>query len=251
MSATATADQFSAVLDKAQHLLGRLERMSGEVVSAVESKANALPGVIADKVIWTLEQSIKPYNDGLQLIRNYLSHPGDADALRKASEAWNSEVGGVASDLAATISTQFLKADDAWEGKAAYTYKQTIPGQQEALKSIKTITDALMDALTELASAVTSFMSAIAIATGTLAAATGTLIMAGLASLPGLVVWFLSCATAVFASLSSAGEQLSSFAKTVRTQMAALKKQLENNATFPNGEWPKQTTDLSDGITPL
>ncbi|MER7011062.1 hypothetical protein ABT324_06495 [Saccharopolyspora sp. NPDC000359] len=245
MPATTTG-QFSAAVDEAQRLLHRLEGLSGEVLSAVRSKVQGLPGAIADEVLELLAAAMKPFADGVDLVREYLAHPGDADALTRASDRWNAEIGGVVTVLSANMSTQRLGADDLWDGRAAYAYKQTIPGQQKALESIKTTTDAVKDALVELSSAITSFLVSITTAVASLAAAAGTIIVASLATLPGLVAWFLSCATATVAFLISAGDQLSNFAKTVRAQMSALEKQLASNAGFPNNQWPRQTTDLSN-----
>ncbi|HKN95848.1 MAG TPA: hypothetical protein VJX10_01930 [Pseudonocardiaceae bacterium] len=245
------AADADSIIHQAEQKLHEIEQKIKELFDKVNGLLHWVPSFLSG-VVDAIKEAVAKFNQKLEefytKIRQFFAEPGSPSALKQAAKAWENNVSKVVSDVAGTLSTDQLQAENDWEGQAANAYKSTIPSQTAALNSMKGIADQLNTSLNNLANAVIAFWVAIGAAlltfivglVGAIAACctvVGT--PAGIAAAAGVIGVVLALVTTAILTLTS-------YLNSVSTEQSSLVQKLNDNSTFPNGKWPVSTSDMSD-----
>lgn len=186
------------IIEKIQALLDKVEAKIEEIRQKVNSILSKVPGFLQ----WAVDKFIDAWNKMLEKLGEFwdwfsdkLAKVGDPFGLYDTSESWHVKVGEPGKRLADSIDDEHeLLVDDTWTGLAATSYKDQVPDQETALRSLGlTFASTVASNLKTMAFGVAAFW--ITVINGTIAlvaaiiaasAATGTII--GLPAVPVLIV---------------------------------------------------------------
>jgi len=218
-----------------------LEEKIKEFFDAVNDVLSWVPDFLSDLIepiqrgIDALNQKIQEFWDRVNLIRE---QPGDSDRLRQVGDQWANEIGNSAGDIAGTISLDKLKTNIDWTGKAAETYKATVPAQASGLNSVKDLANQMKSSLSSLANAIDNFWLAIKVAfvvfiAGAVAA------IATACTVVGLPAAIATAAAVSIGLVTTAIIAMQSFTQTIATEQGNITQKIHDDL----GEWSKTNID--------
>jgi hypothetical protein len=183
--------KISGFLDKVQ---GKLEELT--------DKVNGILSHVPFFLQWAVDKFMDLWNKMLDKLGEFwdwftdkLSYCGDPFGLGEAGDRWNTDLGLPTKSLADQIDDEHeLLVDDTWTGTAATAYKEQVPDQEAALRTVgQSFATAVDSAMGSLKSGLLLFWGGIVIGLITLVgaiigatAAAGTII--GLPAAPVAVV---------------------------------------------------------------
>jgi hypothetical protein len=250
-AAVAMSDgEFQGLLGRVEDGLRRAEAACQSIFNHINSWIGWL-GPFASGIRSALHKIGELLTDLFREIGKFFTQPGVPWTLWAHGNDWSGDpIGGRVSKLISKSTLDEVRADDVWQGPAADAYKNTLPRQKEALAAIKTAADLIDGVLAKVALAIGAFWIAIAALILSLvveltvesgAAATGVGAPAAAAGAG------ISLAKAL-ALLGAAGSALYAFlANAALSSMKDLHQQIFNDSAYPDGHWPRSTSDLSDG----
>ncbi|MGQ0576697.1 MAG: hypothetical protein ACT4RN_21225 [Pseudonocardia sp.] len=246
-TATAATGDFTGVLTDIRLGVDEAAGIVNAIISAIDGVLRASAGFLVGGLVDAVEELGRLFNSAVAQLGEILSYAGDPDALRAAGQVWADQIGGAASRLAGTATLDGVRADDHWSGVAADAYRNTLRPQQEALTTIKTVTDELDTTLNDLANAIFGFAVQVAAAALVLVAAlaAASVIAAGVVTAPVAAALAAAAITAFGAFLTTVVLSLHDTAQTAATNAAALERRVSNDAAFPRSDWPRSTTGIS------
>ncbi|MGZ4447608.1 MAG: hypothetical protein ACXVWZ_08790 [Nocardioides sp.] len=211
--------RINGFLDKVQ---AKLE----ELTDKVNSILSHVPGFLS----WAVDKFMDLWNTMLDKLGEFwgwftdkLAYAGDPFGLGDVGDRWNSDLGLPAKALADSIDDEHeLLVDDTWTGLAATAYKEQVPDQESALRTVgQTFASAVDSAMGTLKAGIITFWAAVVTALVTLVlaiiaatAAAGTVIglpAAPVAVISGIVAFLLAAGTGVAALYLTTSSAADSF----------------------------------------
>lgn len=241
--------EFEDILRRVKEALDNIPVQYNRLIDNINSSIGWLPGFLLDKIKSALKTLGDFIGKVLTEIGKFFTQPGVPWTLWNHGTTWTSDVGGKASHWQDTMQLSQLKTDDEWTGAAATAYKDILPLQQKALGAIKAATDEIDDVLTKMAiaigvawlaivTAIVSFVIELTAEAGAAATGVGAAPAAGAAALSAGKVWgIVAAALAVLEAF---------VASTLLPAIKDLQQRVNSSEGFPQGSWPKLTTDISD-----
>jgi hypothetical protein len=242
--------EFQSLLGRVEDGLRRAENACQSLFDHVNGWTSWL-GPLASGIRSALNKIGELLSTLFREIGKFFTQPGVPWTLWAHGNDWSGEpIGGRVSKLVAKSTLDEIRTDDVWQGPAADAYRNTLPRQKDALAAIKAAADLIDSVLSKVALAIGAFWLAVAALILSLwveltaesgAAATGVGAPAAAAAAG------ISLAKAL-ALLGTAGGALYAFlANDAMSSMKDLRQQVHNDSAYPDGQWPRSTTDLSDG----
>jgi hypothetical protein len=249
-AAVMSASEFEDLIDRVERKTQEMIRTVNELFARLQHWASWL-GPLGHSIGEVLKQIPQRIQQFVEWLIDLITNPGVPWTLWNHGNDWSgAPIAGKLSNLVGKATLDETRVDDAWQGPAADAYKNTLPRQKEALGKLVTYAQQVDDALTKMAIAI------------------GALWLAILSAIIAAVVEYLgesaAAATGVGAPPAAAGAAVST-AKLLAIVSAALdlffvfivantlpvlkelRQNLSDNSSFPDGSWPKSTTDFSDG----
>ena len=240
-----------------EDLLGRVEHKSQEMVQAVNdllaklkhwaSFLGPLGHGIGDALRWVGQRIV----DFANWLADLITHPGVPWTLWNHGSDWSgAPIAGKISNLVGKATLDETRVDDAWTGPAADAYKNTLPRQKEAMGKLVTYAQQIDDALTKMAIAIGALW--LAILSAIIAALVeylgeGAAASTGVGAPPAAAAAGVSTAK-LLGIISGALDLFFGFiVVTTLPVLKELRQNLTDNSAFPDGNWPRSTTDMSDG----
>jgi hypothetical protein len=230
-----------------------MHRAEDEVRRLVDNVHDALDwvGPFARGVQNVLDKIWEIFTKVAREVWKFLTNWGVPWTLWSHGSDWSGEpIGGRVSRLISKATLDETRVDDLWQGPAADAYRNTLSRQKDALAMIKSTADLIDDVLTKVAVAIggfwlallagiVSFVLEMIVAAGAASTGVGAPAgaAAGLASTVKVAAWVSALAAGVYAF----------FANDALAGAKDLHQQLNNSAAYPDGHWPRTTTDISDG----
>lgn len=249
-AAVMSASEFEDLIDRVERKTEELVRKSDELIARLRHWASWL-GPLGHSIGEVLAQIPPRIHDFVAWLVDLFANPGVPWTLWNHGNDWSGPpVAGKLSNLVGKATLDETRVDDAWQGPAADAYKNTLPRQKEALGKLVTFAQQIDDALTKMGiaigalwlailTAITAFVIEVIVESGAAATGVGAPAAAGgLAASVAKVLAIVSGALDLF------------FAFVVANTLPVLKQlhqNLNDNSSFPDGNWPRSTTDLSDG----
>lgn len=157
---------MSDAAQQVREILTKIEKLVDDLESAINTTLSLVPdivGYIVDRVREAWDGLMKKLGEFWNWFVDKLSYVGNADILRSTATSWRTEVGAVANNLVRDIDDLAISADDTWKGFGAEQYRQSIPPQRDALKSLHgEFTTNIAKGLEDLASAINVFWRTVA-----------------------------------------------------------------------------------------
>jgi len=249
-AAVMSASEFEDLIDRVERKTQEMLRITDDLFAKLRHWASWL-GPFAGTIRDVLAKIPQAIHDFVAWLVDLITNPGVPWTLWNHGNDWSGgPIAGRLSNLVGKATLDETRVDDAWSGPAADAYKNTLPRQKEALTKMVTFAQEVDDALTKMAIAI------------------GTLWLAILSAIIAAVVEYIAegaaASTGVGAPPAAAGAAAST-AKLLAVVSAALdlffvfivantlpvlkdlRQSLSDNSSFPDGRWPRSTTDFSDG----
>lgn len=197
-------EKINGLLDKVQ---GKLEELA--------NKVNGILSHVPFFLQWAVDKFMDLWNTMLDKLGEFwdwftekLAYAGDPFGLGDAGERWNTDLGLITKALADQIDDEHeLLVDDNWTGTAASAYKEQVPEQEDALRTLGQFATNVHSAMGTLKAGIITFWGAIVTALVGLAvaiviatAAAGTVIglpAAPVAVVAGVIAFLLAAGTGV------------------------------------------------------
>lgn len=247
----ASVDDFSSIIDTVNQKIKEIQQKVKELFDKVNGLLSWVPSFLSG-VVDTIKNALNALNQKLQefwdQVNKFFTEPGWPPALKQAAQAWENHVSSTVSNIAGTLTTDQLQAENDWQGQAANAYKSTIPSQDNALNAIKTIADQINTSLNNIANAIVAFWVAIGAALLTFVVGLVAAI-AACCTVVGTPAGIGAAATTVgvvLALVTAAIIALTTYINGVNSEQTTLTQKLNDNSTFPNGRWPVSTSDMSN-----
>ncbi|CAM3476372.1 hypothetical protein OCAE111667_11760 [Occultella aeris] len=129
------------LIDEILRLVQEIQNTWQRFVNLVNGALSSVPVFlqwVIDSVNRLWEQVVQMWNDFWEGVSDFLSRFGDPGAVATASASWTSMVSQPAGEVAATVTTGQLSADDdAWSGDAATKYRTRAGEQQATISAIR------------------------------------------------------------------------------------------------------------------
>lgn len=253
MSLPATGDitelEFGEILEQVIGQVSRAQTLATQVDTQVRSIVSNLPDFATGPIFANLDHLRRLSGEISTKLSRFLAQPGNPAQLQATRDQWINLVGAKASVLVGTSTLDYVQADDHWQGVAADAYKNTLLPQKQALTAIKEAANDIADQLnamsfaivgfwvaviSALASFVAALIAAVAATATVVGAPAGAAVAAAAAALA--VTWLAATAAGTYVLFDQIGEATT-----------ALQQRLVENDAFPQGWWPRSTTDMSDG----
>lgn len=227
-------------MEEFKKLLDKVNRAAEELRTAINDVLAKIPGWaswVADKLIEAWNYLCGKLAEFWAKVTELWNLRGDPDALERAANEWTQRVGGPVSQRAGFADSGALRTDDTWDGTAAENYRQTLPAQQGAMSTVKSMTDSIASALMSLRTGILTFWigagtAVVALIAGILGAitATGTIIGAP----AGVVIGAGAVASAVVAIIGGV-VLLNAQASDANSSLVRV---LNEGPDYPGGRWP-------------
>jgi len=251
MSATVmSAGEFEALLDRIDGKVRQMKDETDELFDTLRTWAHRL-GPFGHAITEVLTFVPKLIARVVEWIGQLIMNPGVPWTLWNHGNDWaGPPIAGRISNLIGKSTLDETRVDDFWQGRAADAYKNTLPRQKEALAKIVSGTQAVDDALTKMAVAIGAMW--LAVLTGILSAvieyiAEGAVASTGVGA-PPAAAGAAATTAKVLAIVTAALDVFYVFvvANTLPV-LKDLRQDLYDGGAFPDGRWPRSTTDFSDG----
>jgi uncharacterized protein YukE len=245
-----SASEFEDLIDRVERKTQELLHTADELFAKLRHWASWL-GPFGDAIGEVLSQIPQRIHDLVAWVFDLVTNPGVPWTLWNHGNDWSgTPIAGKISNLVSKATLDETRVDDAWQGPAADAYKNTLPRQKESLSKMVTFAQSIDDALTKTAVAIgalwlailTAFISAVVeYLAESAAASTGV-------GAPAAAAGAAASTAKLLALVSAALDLFFVFivANTLPT-LKDLRQDLMDNSSFPDGHWPRSTTDFSDG----
>ena len=239
--------EFQEIFERIKGFVKRIEKTINEIISNCNDAMGWLPGALADAIVSAIQTINEVIAKFFIEVGHFLTEWGVPWTLWSHGNTWTQDIGGKSSELAGQFTTGQLRTDDEWSGDAATAYTNVLLDQRKALEAIKSAADKVNSALKDMAIAIGAFWLALAIAIGSFiaelipeapATAFPPTAPAGAAATGVSTAKVVTLVGAIIAGLST-------YAGTIVTQVSNLQNELNSNAAFPGGKWPKATNGVS------
>lgn len=158
-------------MNPAQQCIDMLRTLEG-AVERLQRIINATLSVVPELLSWIVDRVVDGWNllmDKLQEFWDWftdrLAYVGDPFTLHDRSVTWKVDVGAVSANLRRDIDDHDLLVDDAWKGRGADQYRQSVPDQREAFTSLNAdYAQRIGDALVAMRNAILIFWGAVLVA---------------------------------------------------------------------------------------
>ena len=216
-----------------------------EVLPAVDDTAGRwwVPDALADGLRWCAQRLLTLGRDLLDTLGELLEGAGAPVLFFVRAHEWVSQVGPPASDVAATIHPNALRATLTWSGEAAATYRAAVAGQSPAAAQVQAVSGVVAAALCGCAAAGLAFY----VALGLILAKFLTATVAAIAALGSVVLSWAGLLLIVEEAAVNTGMVVSAVAGLTAAQGAAalalvnLTGAARSRTAFPRGHWPVGT----------
>lgn len=246
-----TEMEFHDLLRRVEDGLRRVDQLVQALFDNVNRAIRWL-GPFADGVRAALERVGQLVAQFFEEVGKFFTQPGVPWTLWAHGNDWSgAPIGGRVSALAGKSTLNAAQVDDYWQGRAADAYRNTLIPQKEAITAVKATVDVVDDVLAKVAIAIGAFWLAVALLVASLiveltaesgAAATG------VGAPPAAAAAGISLAKALALFGTAAGALYAFLGNDALGALKDLRQQLHNNTAYPDGHWPRSTTDfMSDG----
>lgn len=158
------------VIDQSMEKLREIDDKIRELFDKVNDVMSWVPDILSD-LIEPVRRGMNALNAKMtefwDAINRFTTNIGDPAKLRRVAAEWSDRIGNSIGEIAGSVSLDKLKTNIEWSGKAAETYKATVPAQVAGLNSLKDLGLQIRNSLVNLANGLDSFWTQII---GTLAA---------------------------------------------------------------------------------
>lgn len=211
------------VVDTIQEIDRKIQELFDSVKDALDWVPDFLSFLI-DPVKDAVAKLNKKLDEFWATVREFITQRGRPGRLREVGSQWSDAIGNVIEDVAGSISLEKLKTQVEWEGRAAETYKSSVPAQVNGLNTVKDLSIQMRNSMNDLANGIDSFWImvratltglAIAVVAAILGAATVVGIPAALVVLVGII-------GAVITAICTAIGGVDSLVNTVAAQQNAI-----------------------------
>jgi hypothetical protein len=245
-----SAAEFDSLLNRVDDKLRQMREATEHLFDKLQTWAHRL-GPLGHSIMHVLAYVPKLVAKVFEWIGQLIVNPGVPWTLWNHGNDWSgAPVAGRVSSLVGKATLDEVRVDDFWQGRAADAYKNTLPRQKEALAKIVSAAQAVDDALTKMAIAIGAMW--LAVLTAILSAvieyiAEGAAASTGVGAPPAAAGAAVTTAK-VLAIVTAALDVFYVFivANTLPV-IKGLRHDLMDGSAFPDGRWPRSTTDFSDG----
>jgi hypothetical protein len=215
------AQKINDILDKMRRGVDLLVEAVNRILSNVPSWA----GWLVDKFQGLWDTFVNKLQEFWDWFVDKLSYVGNPFMLHGAAGGWR-EVGGLVMNQSRAIDDSDVLVDDNWAGRGADQYKQSLPPQRDAMKSVDAdFANNIAGALAQIGNAIAIFWGLVVTATLTavvgLSVATGTAV--SIIGLPAAPPAAYTAVAAAIAQLAAGTIQL--YAQTAAAQDTLAKTQ--------------------------
>jgi len=245
-----SAAEFDALLNRVDDKLRQMREATEHLFDKLQTWAHRL-GPLGHSIMHVLAYVPKLVAKVFEWIGQLIVNPGVPWTLWNHGNDWSGPpIAGRVSALVGKSTLDEVRVDDFWQGRAADAYKNTLPRQKEALAKIVTAAQQVDDALTKMAIAIGAMW--LAVLTAILSAvieylAEGAAASTGVGA-PPAAAGAAATTAKVLAIVTGALDVFYIFvvANTLPV-IKGLRHDLLDSSAFPDGRWPRSTTDFSDG----
>ncbi|MFD9887964.1 hypothetical protein ACFWY9_01380, partial [Amycolatopsis sp. NPDC059027] len=172
----------------------------------------------------------KRYLEFQNKVNEFWHNKGNTDKLRLFATQWAEKVGNPYGEAAGNVALEKLQTNTEWHGRAAETYKTTVPAQVNGLNAMKDIGLQIRNSLTDLANGIDSFWVTvngilIGLAIGIGATIASALTVVGL---PAAVALILTTIGAGVAGIFQAIGAVQTLTNLITTQQMAIDDKVRN-----------------------
>ncbi|OXM54292.1 hypothetical protein [Amycolatopsis alba] len=239
-----TAAGANPVIDQSMEKLREIEEKIRELFDKVNDVLSWVPDVLSDliepvrRVMNALNGKMTEFWDA---IKKFAVDRGDPAKLRQVAAEWSHQIGGVIGEIAGSVSLDKLKTNIEWSGKAAETYKATVPAQIAGLNSLKDLGLQIRNSLVNLANGLDSFWTQIygtfaGLGIAVAAAAVSAITIVGL---PAAIVILIGVIGAGIASIFTSISAVDSLTNSIGVEQAAIQDKVDSLGAA----WPRTNTE--------
>ncbi|WP_409491389.1 hypothetical protein [Amycolatopsis sp. cmx-11-12] len=239
-----TAAGANPVIDQSMEKLREIEDKIRELFDEVNSVMSWVPDVLSD-LIEPVRRGMNELNGKMTefwgAIRNFTTDIGDPVKLRQVAAEWSDRIGNGVGEIAGSVTLDKLKTNIEWSGKAAETYKATVPAQVAGLNSLKDLGLQIRNSLVNLANGLESFWLQIygtvaGLVIATAAAAVSAITVVGI---PAAIVILIGVLGAGIASIFTTIGAVDSLTNSIGVEQTAIL----DKVTSLGSTWPKTNTE--------
>lgn len=196
----------------------------------------------------SIEQAMRDVAYWTGKILEYMSQFGNPWSLRAAADAWDQQVGGKVTKLAAWFDVGYMDVDDHWTGPAAKAYSDLLPGQRDALTAMGELTKGIKEPLYQFAEHISNFW--LGILTTLLATIAKLIKVANRTLTPDILSAPGEAIEAMVAGFLEVSKTLADSYTSFEAAIGKLHTALNNNAAFPRSlssdaaGWPGPRGDV-------
>ncbi len=222
-------------------LSGHLARVGPAVRSA--TSIPLMPDFVKDGLVWCGERLIEIGSAVLDKIGELLLGAAAPVAFFFRAASWHENVGGPASEVAASTHPNALRATRDWSGDAADSYTRAVGGQTTAAGAIQSVSSSMATALVTCAVTGLAFYVAIGIILVKLIAAA----VAAIAALGSVVFSWAGVGIIIEEAAVNTGLIIAAVSALVAVlgaqgnAIVQIKGAVSSGAAFPGGSWPTGT----------
>ncbi len=239
-----TAAGANPVIDQSREKLREIEDKIRELFDQVNSVMSWVPDVLSDliepvrRVMNELNQKVTELWDAS---KKFVADRGDPAKLRQVAAEWSERIGNSIGEIAGSVSLDKLKTNIEWSGKAAETYKATVPAQVAGLNSLKDLGLQIRNSLVNLANGLESFWIQIYGTLAGLAIATAAAVVSAISvvGIPAAVVILIGVIGAGLASIFTTISAVDSLTNSIGAEQAAIL----DKVTALGNTWPRTNTE--------
>lgn len=241
---------FQEMLKRVERLLTRVGQEVERLFDNCNRVLDWLPGFLADRLVAALRKLGSLIKRFFVDVGKVFANPGWPPGLFSTASDWTKLVGGPVSGLSGYFTLDQMSSDNKWQGPAAEAYGDTLPTQQKAVDGIKQLTDAVDSNLSNVAYGIIALWAGIVIAVGSFvveliveAAAAATAVGA-----PPAAVGAGASTLKVIGVVAAVVTAFVTYVGLLVDSLTDLRQKLAGNEPYPDGSWPKSTTEnFSDG----
>ncbi|WP_410579582.1 hypothetical protein [Amycolatopsis sp. lyj-108] len=239
-----TAAGANPVIDQSMEKLREIEDKIRELFDQVNSVMSWVPDILSDliepvrRVMNELNQKVTELWDAT---KKFVTDRGDPAKLRQVAAEWSDRIGSGIGEIAGSVSLDKLKTNIEWSGKAAETYKVTVPAQVAGLNSLKDLGLQIRNSLVNLANGLESFWIQIYGTLSALGIAVAVAIVSAISvvGIPAAVVILIGVIGAGIASIFTTISAVDSLTNSIGVEQTAI----EDKVNSLGATWPRTNTE--------
>ncbi|OOC02860.1 hypothetical protein [Amycolatopsis azurea] len=239
-----TAAGANPVIDQSMEKLREIEDKIRELFDKVNDVMSWVPDILSD-LIEPVRRGMNALNGKLtefwDSIIRFINDKGDPAKLRQVAAEWSDRIGKSTGDVAGSVSLDKLKTNIEWSGRAAETYKATVPAQIAGLNSLKDLGLQIRNSLVNLANGLDSFWTQIygTFAALAIAAVVAVLSAISVVGIPAAVAILVGMIGAGIASIFTTISAVDSLTNSIRVEQTAIQDKVDSLGVT----WPRTNTE--------